>query len=376
MTTMEKETNSSDQLADMLNSPENYTEEQWHDFLSTPEGRDAFRLYRLAQKALAHKEMTPPDSDDAWRRFSSVHTPKVSRVKYAIAWTVSAAAILVAGWFIAHETGYTSLPHSTASSTQGIIAFERPEDMGQVTLQSPHASSTVQKLGKVDSISFFINDRGHAASEGVQTISIPSGQDCKVTLPDGSQVYLNAGSSLTFPTGFTGNDRTVSITGEAYFKVKHNDRQPFIVQTEKMLIRDLGTEFLVRNYPGKNPSVILVEGVVSVSPSSQSTQHVLKPGECSTIDAQDSIHTATADVYAATQWMHGYFYFTSSSLMDVLTALARWYDKGILIRNEKHLQEQVHFSAERKDSLPAALENLNQIQQARLKLEGEYIVVE
>ncbi len=96
------------------------------------------------------------------------------------------------------------------------------------------------------------------------TITTPKGGQYQVSLPDGSMVWLNAASSLSFPVNFTGKQRKVSITGEAYFEIKKNRNKPFIVQAGRQEVEVLGTEFNVNSYQPESISTSLVAGAVKV----------------------------------------------------------------------------------------------------------------
>ncbi len=156
------------------------------------------------------------------------------------------------------------------------------------------------------------------------TLTNPKGsRPVQLTLADGSIVWLNAASSIPFPTVFTGNDREVTMTGEAYFEVKHNAAQPFKVKTGNQVIEDLGTTFNVNAYADE-PSVktTLVEGEVGITSRDGGTKRVtLKPGE----QYVNGI-IETADIEQALAWKNGFFGFDNADLHTVMRQLARWYD--------------------------------------------------
>jgi len=165
-----------------------------------------------------------------------------------------------------------------------------------------------------------------AASENVyNTLSTPKGGQYQLTLPDGSRVWLNAASSITYPTSFTGADRTVTITGEAYFEVIHNERQPFRVRTGQQIIEDIGTSFNINAYADE-PAIrtTLVDGKVRVSKGS--VAHVLSPGEQVSLQGGNFGPVLHADVQQVLAWKNGIFSFHDADLSTVMRQLARWYD--------------------------------------------------
>lgn len=155
------------------------------------------------------------------------------------------------------------------------------------------------------------------------TMTTPRGGQYQLSLPDGTNVWLNAASSITYPTAFAGQERKVTVTGEVYFEVAKNARQPFIVQTRSDVITVLGTHFNVHAYADE-PAVVttLLEGRVSVDNNGSS--RVLQPGQA-TMNGQ----VAKADVSQVVAWKNGLFDFNHKPLSQVLKELSRWYDIDI-----------------------------------------------
>jgi len=166
------------------------------------------------------------------------------------------------------------------------------------------------------------------------TITTPKGGQFQVFLPDGSMVYLNAASSLKYPVKFTGNERKVTLTGEAYFEIVKHTNQPFIVSSSNQVLRVLGTHFDVSSYAGEPVKTTLAEGRVEISSPAFSQKLQLKPGEQATLssigkDAKGkeggfTVAQVRADDVIA--WKDGLFVFTNTELKDLLRQIARWYD--------------------------------------------------
>ena len=171
---------------------------------------------------------------------------------------------------------------------------------------------------------------GKNTSEKVayNTITIPRAGKWAIVLPDGSKAWLDASSSIRFPTAFTGNNRTVSITGQVYFEVVHNAAHPFKVVANGETVEDIGTHFNINAYADE-PSVktTLIEGSVKVSKKDKNV--VLKPGQRSVISSvNNKITIETADANDAA-WKEGYFEFKKASIQTVMRELARWYDVDV-----------------------------------------------
>lgn len=161
------------------------------------------------------------------------------------------------------------------------------------------------------------------------TMTTPRGGQYQLALEDGTKVWLNAASSITFPTAFTGHERRVTITGEAYFEVAHNTAMPFIVKTAGQEVRVLGTYFNINAYSDeKEIKTTLLEGSVRVSHLSETA--LLKPGQqASVANSTATITVQETDVHAAVAWKNGFFSFHDGDVTDIMRQLARWYDVDV-----------------------------------------------
>jgi ferric-dicitrate binding protein FerR (iron transport regulator) len=153
------------------------------------------------------------------------------------------------------------------------------------------------------------------------TMSTPRGRQFEITLPDGTHVWLNAASSIRYPTVFAGNERKVELDGEAYFEVTKNAKQPFIVRARnKATIEVLGTSFNISAYENeKSLNTTLLDGSVKVNGT------ILKPGQQARVT--DAVRvTDHADIDKVMAWQRGFFNFEGATLEEVMQQLERWYD--------------------------------------------------
>lgn len=169
---------------------------------------------------------------------------------------------------------------------------------------------------------------GHNSAHEIlyNTISTPRGGQYEICLPDGSHVWLNAASSLRFPTTFAGKERRVEITGEAYFEVAKSKTMPFIVKVNTAEIHVMGTHFNVMAYSGEAAiKTTLLEGSVRLISGKDSS--LLKPGQQAQLTNGSQIrvigHVNVEEVMA---WKNGMFYFGNADLETVMKQLSRWYD--------------------------------------------------
>ncbi|WP_118975745.1 FecR family protein [Taibaiella koreensis] len=156
------------------------------------------------------------------------------------------------------------------------------------------------------------------------TINTPNGGTYQVALPDGSHAWLNAASSLRFPTAFTGSQREVQITGEVYFEVARDKAHPFVVATPGQTITVLGTHFNVNAYADeKKFTTTLLEGSVKVTVGQQ--VKILKPGQQAGV-SNAAIQISDADTQLAVAWKDGRIAFSHTPVQQVLREISRWYD--------------------------------------------------
>jgi transmembrane sensor len=150
----------------------------------------------------------------------------------------------------------------------------------------------------------------------------------QLVLPDGTTVWLNAVSSIRFPTAFTGPDRTVEITGEAYFEVAKDVSKPFVVKAGGIKVAVLGTRFNINAYPDEAAvTTSLVEGSVRVTSADRTG--LLTPGQEASLPANGELTIGAGNVALAVAWKDGYFQFDRASLPEVLRQIGRWYDLAI-----------------------------------------------
>lgn len=176
----------------------------------------------------------------------------------------------------------------------------------------------------------------------IHTISTPHGGQYEVVLPDGSTVFLNAGSSLRFPAWFQGQTRSVELEGEAYFEVQGNKSMPFIVKSGGQQVEVLGTKFAINAYKGENSiRTTLLEGSVNVQLEADAltagtTAVKLSPGEQATATrgSNPALSKAKVNVQKATAWKDGLFSFENDELNTIMNQIARWYDLEVVYEGQ------------------------------------------
>jgi ferric-dicitrate binding protein FerR (iron transport regulator) len=165
------------------------------------------------------------------------------------------------------------------------------------------------------------------------TVSTPRGGQFQIELPDGSTVWLNATSSLRFPTAFIkGKERKVELTGEAYFEVTKNETMPFKVIVNKMEVQVLGTHFNVMAYNNEHDiKTTLLEGSVKINSTVNNKSIVIKPGQQASLDNSNSEINVSqnVDIDLVVAWKNGYTAFKSADITTIMRQVERWYDVDV-----------------------------------------------
>ena len=172
------------------------------------------------------------------------------------------------------------------------------------------------------------------------TIATPKGGQYQVILPDGSRVWLNAASTLRYPSRFDTEERVVELSGEAYFEIaqiKLSDQKtakPFIVKSQTQEVQVLGTHFNVNTYDDDATAITtLLEGAVNVRSSIDSRPLRLKPGQQSVVQPGSQTQVRTADLEEAIGWKNGEFIFYNERIEKVMNDIARWYDVEVIYKD-------------------------------------------
>lgn len=236
------------------------------------------------------------------------------------------------------------------------------------------------KVQKLDNglLAYTIN--GKLVTENDQafynTITTPRGGQYQVTLSDGTQVWLNAASSIHFPVVFAGTERKVEITGEAYFEVAKNAAMPFKVITGSSEVEVLGTHFNINSYTDESSvKTTLLEGLVKVSVTGNNqSPKFLKAGQQTVLNKEGRISILNnADLEEAVAWKNGRFQFNSADLKSILRQISRWYDVDVEYRGNV----DIHFTGQlpRNDNVTKVFDKLALTGEVHFKTEGKKIIV-
>jgi len=221
------------------------------------------------------------------------------------------------------------------------------------------------------------NSASGPAQVEYNTLTTPRGGQYQLELSDGTRVWLNAASSIHFPTVFRGKERHVEITGEAYFEVAGNPSRPFIVDKGHTEIQVLGTHFNVNAYEDEaNMEVTLLEGSVKVIQLTTHSSRLIKPGQQVLLNKNGEIKLIEkADVDETVAWKNGLFVFHNDDLPVIMRRLARWYD--VETEYQANQIPQSHFTGaiRRQENISKVLEMLSLTGGAHFDIEGRKVIV-
>lgn len=305
---------------------------------------------------------------------------------------IAAAALIVIG--LGSVTYFTLFKKSTKNEfTETTLPVEKDNDVeagsnkAVLTLADgtrieldEKAKGSLLKRGDVS----VTNAEGQLIYENKSTIPVEveynsltsaRGQSYSLVLADGSKLWLNAASSVRFPTVFTSNERRVEITGEVYFDVAKDATRPFHVKVKDMDIEVLGTQFNINSYTDEATiNTTLIEGSVKVS-SGINDMVRLSPGQQVQFSTPGSLKVMkNVNVDEIVAWKNGYFHFENADLRSILRQFSRWYDIEVVFEGE--LKNRTFLAiVSRKSSLSNVLKMLN-ANDVKFRIEGKKLIVQ
>jgi len=355
------------------------------------EDQDKLDAWYLHKASTSNLQLSNYELEDSYELLKSKlplqAEPKVIRLWPRVAVAASIALLLGTGIFYFTKPKEQIIPVAEKAQeiapggTRGILTLSNGK---QIILANISAKDTIAKegeevtikMGANGVITYIINPDADASKNNpnaFNTLSTPTGGQYNIVLADGTKVYLNAVSSIKYPTQFNGDKRLVELDGEASFEVAKNKNKPFIVKSDNQSIEVLGTHFNVHAYA--NESVVkttLLEGSVAVSFKNQKS--ILKPGQQSNVsDNFTKIKIREVDTDEAIAWKNGRFKFDNADLKTVMRQLERWY--GIKVEYRGDVSD-VRFSGGTfmNKNLSEVLKVL-ELSNIKFKVEGRTIIV-
>lgn len=267
--------------------------------------------------------------------------PFYRRKIFGIAAAAAVLGFIVGSYFLFHAAKQTGEPVAKTITNADVApgrsgALLTLAEGKKILLDTVANGSRIVLAGGVEVVkkNGEITYVGKGEETAFNTVSTDRGREWTLTLPDGTKVWLNASSTLHYPLRFADNERLVTLTGEAYFEVMHNAKQPFRVKVGNQLIEDIGTSFNINSYVDEPfTETTLLEGSVRVQYGNLS--RTLVPGQQALVANNDeNIHLRMMlDAQDAIAWKNGFFHFDHADIVTVMRQLCRWYDVEVKYQN-------------------------------------------
>lgn len=249
-------------------------------------------------------------------------------------------------------------------------------------------NGTERKLIHADSNSLvFVNDEREVCYKNVEqeeiqkiemhSLEVPKGSEFKIVLGDGTQVWMNAQTKLSYPESFQGERREVFLAGEAYFEVAYDVEKPFVVKTADMGITVLGTSFNVKAYPEDEYVITtLVTGSVSQEYIKSGKEVVLSPSDQAIYTKSNGVlKVVQVDVNESISWKDGRIILKDCSLKEIFRELVRWYDFEVEYRKEGLENTRFYINMDRYDDVRAVLDKLQKTNGVKFMFYDRKIIV-
>lgn len=339
------------------------------------------RMRRLYEKSTVPRRPKQFDVDRAWKQVSdhTIHKKRSWLLSPWVRYAAVVAIVVASGLFF-----FTDLFRTDTLGRIDMAAFNEPTLLleGGDEIDLSEQSFTIkrnQALIKNDADNLLSYEAESSAEQGKivnNHLIIPRGKTYRLVLEDGTKVWLNSETELSYPSRFTGSSREVKLVGEAFFEVTPNKEKPFYVMTNGMNVRVLGTSFNVSSYKdSENTSTTLVEGSVAVK-TTVGTERIITPSERLAYNKkshQVSVEKVDTELY--TSWINGVYIFKNAPLEEILEKLQRWYDFSVVYQDEILKHTRFSLTADRKTDIDKLLEVINYTSDIKLEKQGKSINV-
>lgn len=322
------------------------------------------------------------DTDRAWLqvRTHTVGRKKTFRLPLWTRYAAMVAIIVSAGLFILSQR-----THTPVVAEVNMEEFDEPTlllDNGEKVPLTEKSFSREEKhvVIKNDANNQLVYEsekESEPANEKSNHLVIPKGKTYQVLLSDGTRIWLNSETELTYPTHFAGNERKVTLVGEAYFEVAKNTENPFIVNANGMEVKVLGTSFNVSCYTSDGTfSTTLVEGSVAVKAASNKIT-TLAPSEQFTFNKEKNktaVRIVNTELF--TSWMDGKYIFKDATLDEIIRKLQRWYDFSVRYEDENLKHNRYSLEIDRNTKLDQLLEVISYTSDVKLERTNHIINIQ
>jgi transmembrane sensor len=356
-------------------------------WLKEQEGDDALKkfIFDTAHKEVNNTTLHQSDWDRIWQSVETAtraHAPaKIVRPfwpSHGLRITAAALVLVMAGcaWFYFSRPNTTSAPVVSAVTSKKDIAPGGNKALLTLGDGTTIVLDTVQtgllalqgqtRIIKQNTAQLIYNSGSTSEQKAGEvlynTVTTPHGGQFQLVLPDGTKVWLNAGSSLCFPATFATRERRVQLTGEAYFEVAHNAQKPFKVNVNnKEEVTVLGTHFNVNAYENEKAILTtLLQGSVKVEGQREEKEQsvILKPGQQTALSQSSQLsHPIPVQTDGVIAWKNGYFRFKETGIRELMRQVERWYNVEVEYKTD-HTDQYYTGVVSRSQNISALLQTL------------------
>lgn len=380
--------------------------EKYKKGLCTPQEKAVVEHWYNTHSASALDQLPDPrysdTKEDIWKAISSKIEEEADKDSKQSTWIINTKRILAAASiFISIAVGvYYFAYHESANTTQ-FAAEHHPQikpggNKAYLTLSNGKrivlSDSTIGTLAMQSGVKitktadgqivYQVTAQADTDNGKYNVLEAPKGGQYQIVLIDGTKVWLNSASVLKYPARFSASERKVELTGEAYFEVAKNKKQPFRIITDKQEIAVLGTHFNVNAYSDESDTkTTLIEGSVKVSsltsplsPTAGSDNLILKPGQQSVLH-HGAFNIKNVDTEEAIAWKNGYFVFENDNMDMIMRKLERWYDVEVAYTGAEGNRTKVMGTIDKNTDLAEVLKLLEATGKFKFKTEGRRITI-
>ena len=324
------------------------------------------------------------DAEQAFDKFLKARTQRSKRrILYRVLSGVATIALCLGLWTLVQLQKQKTQPLQVATTEQH--ATDISENKPVLTLgdgtqmnvwgDNLHFKETEkgQKIMLGDSLLSQRDDS--TTTESYNTLEVPAMCDFHFTLSDGTKVWMNAASTLKYPTKFAADSRTIFASGEIYLEVAKDAKRPFYVAIDGITIKVLGTSFNIRAYENENDTkVTLIEGKIAAQTNDK--EYTLTPGkQLKRGKTFGGVGIRTVDPTEIIAWTKGYYVFKKSRLQDVATTLQNWYGVTIMMTSEISSTTTYTGVVNKKESLDVFLRRLEEVSNVRCSRNGKFVTI-
>lgn len=361
-------------------------EQELQDLLTKyPEEKNLFS--RLSEDRTFKEQyirQTTRDTEEAIRKFDRLTGGQRNIVRRKLLW--SSAAVILLGmmiggiWTIKVQTRQTPLPETRIAARE-ILPGNSKAILKLADGQTIHLSDSLSEMLISDHINL---KKGELVYSGKSTdikeyneLVLPRGGEYRLVLSDGTVVRLNSGSTLRYPVSFSGKQRVIELTGEAFFEVATDTLRPFCVKTAGVTIKAYGTTFNVNTLTPGHVYTALVEGSVGISAGESGQEYRMQPSQLADFNHHTrKVDIRTTDLSPYIAWTKGRFVFVNETLEQMFNTLGLWYDFDVVFKQEA--LRQLHFSGSMKRyaEIGQITDAISYTVGVKIRQEGKTLIIE